>query len=201
MVPGKGLVFSLILENDYPINNAGLIALATSLAAVESLDKRGLKAKLKWPNDIFVSGKKIGGILCETKIIKKEIKNMVIGVGLNVNETISEHPEIIRKVLTTMFEVSNHPHQRELIVAEYINSIERLLNTLTIEPKQIIDKWLKKNKNNYETIKYRQWYEPYVINNQWVCRVEYDETIGGLTITSDMMFFIEDNEVVSFSEK
>mgnify|MGYP001500938672 CR=1 FL=1 len=59
MVPGKSLVFSLILTKNYPIDHSGLICLSVSLALKESLNKRGLDAKLKWPNDLFVKGKKI----------------------------------------------------------------------------------------------------------------------------------------------
>ena len=151
MVPGKSLVFSLILTKNYPIDYSGLISLTVSLALNESLNKRGLETKLKWPNDIFINGKKIGGILCETKIDNSKIKTMVIGVGVNVNESISEHDDDIQKNLTTMFEVSKHPHQRELIVAEFINSFELLLNKLSTEPKYIIEEWLDKcmhlNKN------------------------------------------------------
>ena len=144
MVPGKSLVFSLILTKNYPIDQSGLICLSVSLALIESLNKRGLDTEAKWPNDLFINGKKIGGILCETKTDNSNIKNMVIGVGVNVNESISEHDEKIQKKLTTMYEVSKHPHQRELIVAEFINSLELMLRKLSTEPKQIIDAWLDK---------------------------------------------------------
>jgi Biotin-(acetyl-CoA carboxylase) ligase len=69
---------------------------------------------------------------------------MVFGVGVNVNESISEHDENLQNILTTMFEVSKHPLQRELIVAEFINSFELLLNQLSTEPTQIIEEWLAK---------------------------------------------------------
>ena len=144
MVPGKSLVFSLILTKNYPIDQSGLICLSVSLALIESLNKRGLDAKAKWPNDLFINGKKIAGILCETKIDNNKIRTMVIGIGVNVNESISEHDENIQNNLTTMFEVSKHPHQRELIVAEFINSFELLLNKLSTEPNQIIEEWLDK---------------------------------------------------------
>ena len=156
MVPGKSLVFSLILAKNYPINHSGLICLSVSLALKESLNKRGLDAKLKWPNDLFINGKKIGGILCETKTDNSNIKNMVIGVGVNVNESISEHDENIQKNLTTMFEVSKHPHQRELIVAEFINSFELLLNKLSAERYQIIEAWLDKCMHLNENILFLQ---------------------------------------------
>ena len=89
----------MILSKNYPIDHSGLICLSVSLALKESLNKRGLDAKLKWPNDLFINGKKIGGILCETKTDKSNIKTMVIGVGVNVNESISEHHESIQKNL------------------------------------------------------------------------------------------------------
>ena len=156
MVPGKSLVFSLILTKNYPVDHSGLICLSVSLALIESLNKRGLDAQLKWPNDLLIDGKKIGGILCETKIEKNDIKNMVIGVGVNVNESIAEHDESIQKILTTMFEVSKHPHQRELIVAEFINSFELMLNKLSTEPNQIIEEWLDKCMHLNEKILFLQ---------------------------------------------
>jgi len=142
MVAGKGLAFSLILDKKYPNIYSGLISLGAGIAVVESLKKRGVETKLKWPNDIFVNDKKIGGILCESKIIKNKLKKIVIGVGINVNETIFEHSEDLHDSLTTMYEVSNHAHQRELIVAEFINSMERQLYYFSINPEQIINDWL-----------------------------------------------------------
>ena len=156
MVPGKSLVFSLILAKNYPIDRSGLICLSVSLALIESLNKRGLDAKLKWPNDLLVNEKKIGGILCETKIENSKIKTMVIGVGVNVNESIAEHDKSIQKNLTTMLEVSKHPHQRELIVAEFVNSFELLLNKLFTEPSQIIEEWIDNCMHLNENILFHQ---------------------------------------------
>ena len=81
---------------------------------------------------------------------------MVIGVGVNVNESIAEHDKSIQKNLTTMLEVSKHPHQRELIVAEFINSFELLLNKLSVEPNQIIEEWLDKCMHLNEKILFLQ---------------------------------------------
>lgn len=142
MIPGKGVAFSLIIENRFPSNYSGLISLASGIAVVESLNKRGIETKLKWPNDVFANEKKLGGILSETKIIKNEIVKVVVGVGINVNETIAEHPKDIRDYMTTMLEISKHPHQRELIIAEVINSIEHLFHDISIDPKILINKWL-----------------------------------------------------------
>tara|TARA_Y100000816_G_scaffold270883_1_gene234979 strand:+ start:270 stop:707 length:438 start_codon:yes stop_codon:yes gene_type:complete len=107
---------------------------------------------------------------------------------------------------TSSFNMKSQPKVRILSVEESKKNYEEKIgnkpyqNPLTGTISIVVD-WLKRNKNNYETIKYRQWYEPYVINNQWVCRVEYDEIFVGVTISSDMIFFVKNGEIVSFSEK
>ena len=107
---------------------------------------------------------------------------------------------------TSSFNMKSQPELRILSVEESKKNYEKQIGNRPYQNPltgtiSIVDKWLKTNKNNYETIEYIQWYEPYVINNQWVCRVEYDEKISGITISSDMMFFVENNEVVRFSDK
>jgi BirA family biotin operon repressor/biotin-[acetyl-CoA-carboxylase] ligase len=58
-----------------------------SLALLETLQFFNVDAKIKWPNDIFVNGKKICGVLLENQISDGHIKSMILGVGLNVNQT------------------------------------------------------------------------------------------------------------------
>ena len=141
MVAGKGLAFTLILDEKYPRTFSSLCSLAAGISVVESLKKRGVESALKWPNDIYCFNKKIGGILCESKIKNKEIDKIVIGIGINVNETIEEHPDNIRTDISTMFSITNHAHQRELIVAEFVNYFEKLLNKISENSKMIVDEW------------------------------------------------------------
>ncbi|PCJ65673.1 MAG: biotin--[acetyl-CoA-carboxylase] ligase [Bacteroidetes bacterium] len=62
---------------------------AAALAVVETLDSLGVKnIEVKWPNDIFVSGKKIAGILTENVIASQRVKFTVVGIGLNVNQLL-----------------------------------------------------------------------------------------------------------------
>ena len=141
MVAGKGLAFTLILDKKYPSSFSSFCSLAAGISVAESLKKRGIKSTLKWPNDIYFSDKKIGGILCESKIKNNAIDKIVIGIGINVNETIEEHPDNIHNGISTMFSITNHAHQRELIVAEFVNCFERLLNNISENSKMIIDEW------------------------------------------------------------
>ena len=118
------------------------LSLAIGVAVSRALNQLKVEGvRLKWPNDIYSSHKKVGGILCESKMKKNKIEKIVIGIGLNVNETIEEHPENLHNDISTMFSITNHSHQRELIVAEFVNYFEKLLNIIPENSRIIIDEW------------------------------------------------------------
>lgn len=84
---GKNLLFSLILKPDIPLSDQFKLHIIISLAIKETLTKLDLKdVKVKWPNDIYINDKKISGILIESQIFNKKIKQVVIGIGLNINQ-------------------------------------------------------------------------------------------------------------------
>ena len=56
----------------------------STCSVVGLLDRYRIKATIKWPNDIYVDGKKICGILVET-ILDPDLKGVIVGIGLNVN--------------------------------------------------------------------------------------------------------------------
>ncbi len=84
---GKDLTFSLLL----PLYNMGRdrwpnIPQVAALAVAEIIERHGLAATIKWPNDVLVNQKKICGILCES--VKRNGKyNAVLGIGVNVNSS------------------------------------------------------------------------------------------------------------------
>lgn len=63
------------------------LSMVSSLAVYDLLAEKGLKSRIKWPNDMFIDRKKIAGILIENQIAGNTIENVRIGIGLNVNET------------------------------------------------------------------------------------------------------------------
>lgn len=82
--PPGGLWFSLILRP--PVQNLEGITLLFSLWVIQFLEETLLKPlHLCWPNDIYMRGKKMGGILAETKTRDTRIEWLVMGIGINVN--------------------------------------------------------------------------------------------------------------------
>jgi len=83
---GSSLLFSLLLRPPIPPSRALQSAMAVSLGVVEGIRLEcGLTARLKWPNDILISGRKAGGILCELGLAGEKLDYAIVGVGLNVN--------------------------------------------------------------------------------------------------------------------
>ena len=85
--PGENLMFSIVLkspalmaEEHFALNEIA------ALSVSEFLSTYGIKAQIKWPNDIYVDEKKICGILIENSFRGKSISSSIIGIGLNINQ-------------------------------------------------------------------------------------------------------------------
>ena len=86
--PGENLTCSIYLgEVKVSVEDQFLLTKMMSLAVVHLLLKWGVRAEIKWPNDIFVGTKKIAGMLIENTLSGVGIKHSIIGIGLNVNQT------------------------------------------------------------------------------------------------------------------
>jgi BirA family transcriptional regulator, biotin operon repressor / biotin---[acetyl-CoA-carboxylase] ligase len=85
------LHLSIVLHPDVPPMRAGEIAFVAALAAADTCAGLALAAdvRCKWPNDILVSGRKVGGLLIESSIAGNRIEWLVVGIGLN----LAAHPD------------------------------------------------------------------------------------------------------------
>ena len=82
--------------------NAFSIMASAATAVCKTLEKFGITPKIKWPNDIYVSDKKICGILIENTFSGALIDNSVVGIGINVNNRL---PEELLSIATTAKDV------------------------------------------------------------------------------------------------
>ena len=93
--PKGGIYVSFILKPNIPPEKAPQLTLVSSLALVETLNEmnNGLNAKIKWPNDVLIRGKKVSGILTELSADMEKINYIVVGVGVNLNTDQNNLPE------------------------------------------------------------------------------------------------------------
>jgi BirA family biotin operon repressor/biotin-[acetyl-CoA-carboxylase] ligase len=112
--PKGGLYFSVIL----PKTKIEDLQILTILAAfcVAKILKEDFKLEpfIKLPNDVYVNGKKICGILTENMVLGKEVKNSIIGIGLNTN--IEKFPKDLENITTSIkIELKKEVDNRELL--------------------------------------------------------------------------------------
>lgn len=89
----KGLYFSIILKPKIPPSKIPCITLLSAVAVVRAVKKlTGLSLSIKWPNDVLIEDRKLAGILTELNAEQDRINFIVVGVGVNVNNTKSELP-------------------------------------------------------------------------------------------------------------
>lgn len=98
-----------------------LLPLIMAVAAAEMLEDLGFEPALKWPNDILIAGKKVGGILVEATPDKA-----VIGIGLNVN---MDRFDQIDQPATSLFEESGQEYDIEEITEMVAEFFEELIET------------------------------------------------------------------------
>ncbi|MHC8947669.1 biotin--[acetyl-CoA-carboxylase] ligase [Sphingobacterium hungaricum] len=85
---GENLTFSLLLYPDFlPIHKQFLLSACISLSVYELLLPITATVRIKWPNDIYVSEKKIAGILIENSLQHQQLKHSIVGIGMNINQT------------------------------------------------------------------------------------------------------------------
>jgi BirA family transcriptional regulator, biotin operon repressor / biotin---[acetyl-CoA-carboxylase] ligase len=86
-VPGQNLTFSFCYH-PHQIKRLPSITLITALACSKAIENlTGISVQLKWPNDLFANGRKLGGILIESSLIGDKVDNLIVGIGINVHQT------------------------------------------------------------------------------------------------------------------
>jgi len=93
--PGENLLFSLIFRPPFEVTHTFCLTVLSSLAVAEAIrQETGLEALIKWPNDVYIKGKKVSGILSELGVKYKQLLYVIVGIGINVNSDPSTNHEI-----------------------------------------------------------------------------------------------------------
>lgn len=125
--PGMNLTFSLVLQPSFlPADQQFKLTEALSLALCDCL--KGLRdLKVKWPNDIYVGGKKICGTLVSTRLVGNNIASAVCGIGLNVNQTV--FPDWVPNP-TSLALLTGMEYELETLLRQLLCCIEKRYNQL-----------------------------------------------------------------------
>ncbi|NBV84864.1 MAG: biotin--[acetyl-CoA-carboxylase] ligase [Verrucomicrobia bacterium] len=127
--PGEGLWMSFLLRLRCSPSIFHRITSLAALALSESVDSlTGVCSQIKWPNDVVVNGRKIAGILAETGNSPQKGPFVVVGVGINVNQTT--FPDSIARSAASLRQVSGSPVNRARLAGCFIASLGRWLDKI-----------------------------------------------------------------------
>ncbi len=101
--PKLGLWQSLILRPDIPPFKAPGLSICAGLALAQAIvELTGMDAKIKWPNDCYLNGRKVGGVLLELSAEIDRINFVIAGIGVNVNHQLSDIPKNLSSIATSL---------------------------------------------------------------------------------------------------
>ncbi|MBT1704130.1 biotin--[acetyl-CoA-carboxylase] ligase [Chryseosolibacter indicus] len=140
--PGKNLTFSVILKPAFlPVKNQFFLNIFASLAIYDLLrNKTDGQINIKWPNDIYINGKKLCGILIENQIRGSQVSNTILGIGLNVNQRTFS-----RTTATSLSLVTDKNYDLPELLQELSGCLEaRYLQLRAADYKQLKEEYLNK---------------------------------------------------------
>jgi len=128
---GKNILMSVVFYPKLPPSHVFSLTMMTSLAIVKAIETTvAVFPMIKWPNDIYLHGKKIGGILTEFNAQQDMVNFVIAGIGLNVNFDLFNYPEI-KDIGTSLLKESGKEISRIKLLQSILKEIEkgyRLIN-------------------------------------------------------------------------
>ena len=164
---GKGdsiICSTILIESKI---NPELLSLTCAVAVAESISSPGRsRVKIKWPNDIMLNGKKVAGILLESKTLSipqsqivslslhrtpyggaksrdRKSKIYVVGIGINCHQKAESFPDELRQIATSIDAESHSVSDRILLAKRLLISLDHWLEVAGNNSKKVIDRWRK----------------------------------------------------------
>jgi len=140
--PGA-LTFSLILPRITSSDEPSWlrISLTAGLAVYDALQqlRPGLQIGLKWPNDVFVQCRKICGILTETS--PRAPARLVLGIGLNVNNSLAAAPSAVAATATSLVDVAGYRFDLSVVLTHVLRQLAEQLAALARADTALASRW------------------------------------------------------------
>jgi BirA family biotin operon repressor/biotin-[acetyl-CoA-carboxylase] ligase len=145
------LTFTLALDpkaHGLKIESEPKLALATAVALIDALENLGFGSPslgIRWPNDLEVGGRKLGGILPE-RIETKIGHRLLIGVGLNVTTRFEDAPSDVRAMATSLAALLDRPLDESVfprVLAEALRQFDRVLRQVVEVDPSLASRWIQ----------------------------------------------------------
>jgi len=126
----KGVWMSILLRPKIVPQQATLLTLLTATVLADVLSNvTNENVTIKWPNDILIDGKKVAGILTEMQAEQDQIQYIIIGIGLNVNQTVNEIPPELKHIATSLQVETNRSLDINVSIQQILHTFEKSYTT------------------------------------------------------------------------
>ncbi|MER1999212.1 MAG: biotin--[acetyl-CoA-carboxylase] ligase [Lysinibacillus sp.] len=123
---GKGIWMTLLIRPEIPPHQAPQFTLVAAVAVVNAIKALypSVDARIKWPNDILINGKKCTGILTEMVAEADRVEAILIGIGINVNQRMEDFPNDLQTIATSLSIVIGEHIDRAVLLAKVLFYME-----------------------------------------------------------------------------
>ena len=141
------LTFSLLIDPqayNIPKEKWAFISLGAALSVAKIIDHSAPASspcQLKWPNDVYLNDQKIAGILLEVAIGETKTPAIVIGMGININNSFQDAPAELKEIGTSLVDQTGNQTNRLELLEKLLYDLEILLASFKTEPESFINEW------------------------------------------------------------
>jgi BirA family biotin operon repressor/biotin-[acetyl-CoA-carboxylase] ligase len=137
----------ILVENQI---GAELLSLTIAVAVAETIGRQGgSQAKIKWPNDIMLNGKKVAGVLLESKSLPvadcrlpiSRSKIYIVGIGINCRQKAESFPDELQQIATSIDAESHSICDRVLLAKRLLISLDHWLDVAANNSEKVIERW------------------------------------------------------------
>ncbi|HID94918.1 MAG TPA: carboxylating nicotinate-nucleotide diphosphorylase [Candidatus Latescibacteria bacterium] len=123
---GHGIYASLILRPRISPSEAWRITACAALSIAKAIRQgTGLEVRLKWPNDLLINTRKVCGVLTDVTTESNRVKSLILGFGINVNQTREDFSEDLRETATSLYIETGNRYSRIRLLQDILETIER----------------------------------------------------------------------------
>jgi BirA family transcriptional regulator, biotin operon repressor / biotin---[acetyl-CoA-carboxylase] ligase len=139
--PVGGLWLSVVLRPDLSAEQWPLIGFAAGVGAARAVEEIApVRVGLKWPNDVMIDEKKIGGVLIEARG-----PAVIAGIGINANIPLDHFPPDLRASATSLLAILAHPVDLAALARVVLEQFEAVYDLLALNPEGVLADWRKRD--------------------------------------------------------
>lgn len=143
--PGLGIYLSMLLRPSTEAECVQSLTAGTAVAVCRAVERVcGVAPGIKWINDLFLKGKKICGILCESSLKDEKAEYVVLGIGLNVITRPQDFPEELRGTAGSLYSQTGIVYERGKLISAMISELSAMYEAWKTDPRALLDDYRRR---------------------------------------------------------